>query len=241
MKKEIKVLEAETVEHYFAVHKLRQRVLFGELRYSPSAFEESWALRKANMQGKTFLALNKKDEAVGTLTYDWWHGLNANGPEAAHYQLGKFTQHFPGSAIATVRKWIVLPSYRKTPAALSLAEAVLRCVAEHDEIEFLIIDCAPDIVRKYEILGFRPYASRFMYGDGTETVPMCLVLKDHEYLRRSKAALFRRIVKCGYPDQSGARAYGHLMGIRPSDRMAEKGKEAASLPSARGVDGFERI
>jgi len=201
----ISVVHADTDQRRLEIGRLWNTVFSRELHYSEAALEESALVREANAQGRAFLAIDAKGHAVGTLSVDWWRGLDVSHREISRYQLSRFSTPFSSGSVVTARKWLILPSHRKTGAAFALVRSTLLFTATHKEIRFVVIDGGPSIVDKYRKLGFRQYAPPFSYAGGELSVPMCLVLDDHRYLAQTNAFLLPCLIDCGYSDRAGAR------------------------------------
>ncbi len=188
------------------VHRLREEVFIDELGYSiVGSFHESGETARALAHGILLLAECGKAPA-GTMAIDWWKDCDIDTEEMRPYHLGQFHLEFPKSAIVTVRKWLIRGNYRSLKVCMALLKAAVKFIADKPDVQFVCIDCLPELIDHYQSLGFRRYAPAFYYGGSSATcVPMCLVLGDHTWLAQIRSPLLAMLRAIGRTDHPAAR------------------------------------
>jgi hypothetical protein len=202
----VTVRPANDTESLAQVHLLRQEVFINELGYEiKGSFHESGETARAHAQGALLLA-ESGTTAVGSMAIDWWNGCDTDADEMRQYRLSVFRGDYPAAAIVTVRKWLVLESFRSLRVCKALLRAAVRFVADKPDVQFVCIDCLPELSGHYRTFGFRQYAPVFRYGGSTAAcIPMCLVLDDHKWLSRIRSPLLPLLRAIGRCDNPAAR------------------------------------
>ncbi len=199
------VCDPETVD---CVHRLREEVFIDELGYNiVGSFHESGETARALARGILLLAECGKTPA-GTMAIDWWKDCDIDTEEMRPYRLGQFNLEFPKSAVVTVRKWLIRGNYRSLKVCIALLKAAVKFIADKPEVQFVCIDCLPELIDHYQSLGFRRYAPAFHYGGSSATcVPMCLVPCDHIWLAQIRSPLLPMLRAIGRTDNPAAREF----------------------------------
>jgi hypothetical protein len=180
--REVRIVAADTAEQRLEVSKLRYRIFVEELGWQiPGARPESM-FDETDEGSRIFLAY-EGDEAVGTGAIKCW----ADGPIAPatvkHLALDEFEKHVSRDKIALGYKGLVKRSHRKSDVFVRLGLTAFDALGP--SVEFSFVESSPYLVPLYEAVGYRRYTSDFTYeGTGVLTVPLVLVLCDHEYLDR---------------------------------------------------------
>lgn len=197
--------DSETVD---CVHRLREEVFIDELGYDiVGSFHESGETARALARGMLLLA-KCGNAPAGTMAIDWWKDCDIDTEEMRPYRLGQFHLEFPKSAIVTVRKWLIRGNYRSLKVCMALLKAAVKFIADKPDIQFVCIDCLPNLIDHYQSLGFRRYAPAFHYGGSSAPcVPMCLVVGDHIWLARIRSPLLPMLRAIGRTDNPAAREY----------------------------------
>jgi len=190
------------------VDQLRQEIFVLEMGYCQASMErERGVLSLAHAQGALFLATYDGFPA-GAVAVDWWRGLDVGHRDVQHLQMKAFADAFGSQSLLTARKWLVKPEYRGTRVALLLIRAVATMTARHEDVHFVIIDCSPEMVHAYSMLGFRRFGRAFRYtADQACSIPMCFVASDLGYLRCARSPVYGHFVKHGQKDRPDVAAF----------------------------------
>lgn len=120
---------------------------------------------------------------------------------------------------------------------MQLIRAAVDFAAEHDEICFAMMDCAPCTLGGYRRLGFRRYGKAFHYAsDQARSLPMCLVVADLLYLESLRSPIYGMLRDKGREHRSEASAFFQVhccVDERGPKRLWSHG--AAAAPPHQGI------
>lgn len=208
MTRQLTVVRVTTPGERLEAFRLRHRIFVEELRYRIPDVEPENGIREPEDDDAVLFVARDRDEAVGTLALDLASGAGFSTPTVEHLQLEEFTRRFGNGAVCVIRKALVARCHRGTAAFRHMIAAALDAVSGLGAIRFCFIDCSPYLVRFYERIGCRRYAPSFTYDDtGIISVPMCVVLDDHEHLRRSAPWMIDVLQDAGRHDDPEVRRW----------------------------------
>jgi predicted GNAT family N-acyltransferase len=221
----IRIIQAQTAEELRTAARLRYHVFVEEMGQSyPEATLETGIADFRDTQSAVFLAYDG-EEAVGTMTIDWWGQVESSAEEIEHLDLWSFARAFSPRSLAVIRKAAVSRAWRSSAVFMRLIAAIVDFAYSRPEIRFVFLQCASKLLPLYERLGFRLYAPAFYYEHtGRFHLPMCYVVGDHDHLSRICSPLLRLVKDHPRGDCAAARAfllsYGQTRGICPSGLLA---------------------
>jgi predicted GNAT family N-acyltransferase len=144
----------------------------------------------------THLYLGADDEVKGCLRV----ARGDDGPWAPWYEeayaISKFTQAWSPEALSFSGRLMVEKRQRGLATATALTLAAYR-IGREWEVSFNFIHTAEKLVPFFEHLGFRRYKDGFQDGSVGWRIPMVLLIRDHEHLRRVGSPFSRLAVR--YP------------------------------------------
>jgi len=116
------------------------------------------------------------------------------------------------AAVAT--RLVVLPEYRRSPAAFALLQYMYE-EGTRRGYELCLLACEPGLYRLYLRIGFRPLGRPHASPTGGFRIPMVLVSRDAEHLEAVGSPLLRSLNRIGrVADAPGVRWYRHLVAER---------------------------
>jgi hypothetical protein len=187
--------EATRTEAY----RLRYQVFVEDLGEPiASATAEEGVVEEDDQTGQVLLAYDG-DQLVGTIAADWWKQAEIAPAKCRGLELERFAQSFSRDGIFLVRKAVVVPSHRKTMVFRDLIGGVCDFILKTPSPRFVFLSCRPELSRLYERLGFRCYAPHFSLLPSRASIPMCLVINDHDYLARVRSPILEPIKGHGHP------------------------------------------
>jgi hypothetical protein len=163
-----------------------------------SATAEEGVVEEDDQTGQVLLAYDG-DQLVGTIAADWWKQAEIAPAKCRGLELERFAQSFSRDGIFLVRKAVVAPSHRKTMVFRDLIGRVCDFILKTPSPRFVFLSCRPELSRLYERLGFRCYAPHFSLLPSRASIPMCLVINDHDYLARVRSGILEAIKGHGHP------------------------------------------
>jgi hypothetical protein len=205
-----RVIEAVTPAERAAAFSVRYQVFVEELGYRVASTDKGKGLTDPE-DDKAFIVNGYDgDVPVGTIAVDWWRDTKIAPATIADFHLQDFADPFGGDAIFILRKAAVTRAYRKTTLFMNLVGEGCDFVLSQPEARFVFVETAPYLTSFYERLGFRRYAPHFASEDsGALAVPMCLVINDHEYLKRLRYPMLGRVLEHRHPHEPEVQRYFH--------------------------------
>ena len=208
MSPQFRYVNATTPEERTTAFQLRYQVFVEELHYQiPGATPETGVVEKCDDHSFVFVAYDG-DTPAGTTTVDCWKNAQLGDEEIEHFRLQTFARAYGRESVCVVRKAASTQPYRGTRLFMDMLLAVCDQMFTDAELRFIFVDCSPYLVRFYERMGARRYAPHFYYdSNGSLSVPMCIVMNDHEHLSSTRSPLLPVIKKHGHVHEPGVRRF----------------------------------
>jgi hypothetical protein len=233
------VAKAESEADRQVAFRVRHQVLVEEFGYQvPGTDAEHGIMEPGDETAAIFVAYDG-EVPIGTLSVDWWREVDIAPQHVGDLQLDAFAQAFGRESVFVYRKAAVLPRYRRTTAAWQLLMACIDFQFRKPSPQFLICDCAPRLIRYYQGLGLRCYAPHFSYGVKDLSVPMCAVMNDLDYLKRSEARLYPAAIKYGLPHLPEVRDFFAATWVRKAPQVIAPHDEAVDTIALEQVPLFK--
>ena len=227
-----RIVQVQTAEQLRIAARLRYQVFVEEMGQSyPEATPETGIAEPRDAQSAVFLAYDG-EEAVGTMTIDWWGQVEPSSEDTEHFGLWAFARAFSPRSLAVIRKAAVTQACRSSAVFMRLISAVVDFGYSRPEIRLVFLQCSAERVPLYERLGFRRYAPAFCNAHtGRASQPMCYVMGDHDHLSRICSPLLRLVKSYARDEYAAAgaflRSYGQTRETTPT--------WSCSLPPGRVV------
>ena len=186
---------AETPEEREAVFRQRYRIYTEEMGvYRSSADHERKQLSDANDATGRLLYTSEGNEIVAAIRIHT--GTGAPFPEAFKtvYDLRRFAPPVPYSEMAILTRFLVNSGHRGSSISFRLMAACHDFLLSQG-IHMVFVACAPHLINLYLALGFRTYTRNFNDPDVGFVVPMVLLARDIEYLKRIKSPLLSKLTR----------------------------------------------
>jgi GNAT superfamily N-acetyltransferase len=213
---------ARTAAERGAVFRLRYEVYVAELNmFAPVADHSARHLSdEHDRRGELFIACSD-DEPIGTLRLTFGSDDPFPSEFLDTYGMDAFLEAVPRSAMVVFTRFVVRKSFRGTsvPFELIVASASL---ARERGIELVFCDCQPDLINLYQGLGFRPYRRTYNDPHMALMVPMILIARDGDYLRRVDSPLVGPLLSADQPTTELARRAAALLPPTPPVRSLER-------------------
>jgi CRP-like cAMP-binding protein/predicted GNAT family N-acyltransferase len=185
---------AETPAELEAVFRQRYRIYTQEMGvYRSSADHERKQLSDANDATGRLLYASEGNEIVAAIRI---HTGTIPFPEAFKtvYDLGRFAARIPYQEMAILTRFLVDSSHRGSSTSFQLMAACHDFLLSQG-IHIVFVACAPHLINLYLALGFRTYTRNFNDPDVGFVVPMVLIARDIEYLKRIKSPLLSKLTR----------------------------------------------
>lgn len=194
----VEVVEASTPEERERVYRFRYSIFVEERgKRFHSADHADRSLRDDWDDASTILYAREGDEIVGSLRGNRLDQCRINPDLAEALCIDVFLKDQPIVSLNMCSRFVIAPAFRHSLAApLLILEIYRRALRTGSSFYFL--HCAPGLIGLYEQLGFRRYSRNFTKDDTGIQVPMVLVIRDFDHLRRVSSPFLSAI------DESGA-------------------------------------
>jgi predicted GNAT family N-acyltransferase len=197
------IRRAETPDERAAIFRQRYRIYAEEMgSYRSSADHENKQLSDANDAAGLLLYAALDGEVVASIRIHG--GAEAPIPAVFHtvYDLGRFAATASPTEMGIITRFLVDARHRGSSISFRLMAACYEYLTRQG-IHLVFVACAPHLINLYLALGFRTYTHNFNDPDVGFVVPMVLIARDTEYLRKIRSPL---LAKAPPANQSPANA-----------------------------------
>lgn len=180
----VEVAEAASAEERERVYRFRYSIFVEERgKRFHSADHVDRSLRDDWDDSSTLLIAREGEEIVGSLRRNRLDQCVIDPDLVDSLSLEVFLKDHSAKTLYLCSRFVIAPSYRSSmAAALLILDVYRRGLVEGGS--FCFVHCVPGLIGLYEQLGFRRYSRNFTKDDTGIQVPMVLVMRDWNHLRR---------------------------------------------------------
>ena len=177
----VEICIASTEEERSAVFRFRYEVFVQELNlFQDSADHDDGTLSDAHDRNAHLIYAKNDDGIIGTIRINWGGDALMSQEFRDTYKLNRFEVVAPPESFMVVTRLAVAKGARGGRVPLLLMRFCARFAMERNAY-LSFCDCQPHLLRLYETLGFRPYASPYNDPAYGIMVPLLNIGSDSEY------------------------------------------------------------
>ena len=186
---EIKV--ATTEEERFRIYRFRYDIYVKEMGKRPTVADHSRQIIRDELDDADahLLYAEHNGQIIGSVRLNCRTKNQFPASWERIYDVQKFTPDF-GDHISMTSRMMVGQDWRGSSIPAALVGAVYQAGREMGS-KFDFCNCAPSLLEFYEQIGFRRFTDGFIDEDNGYRVPLVMVVRDIEHLKRVRSPLYR--------------------------------------------------
>jgi hypothetical protein len=198
---------AKTEEEKKLVCQLRYKVFAHEMGFHATGDKAEAGMALASDEYATLILVMEDELPIATITINSLEDGAVEEALTTNLMLEEFVNGFGEVSVVVAHKLFILPRFRSATLVMEVVAFLMKEVLR-PPLSFCFVESSPYLVHHYEKFGFRRYAPHFTWENtGTLSVPMCMLLTDHEYLSRNGAFLVPLLEAVGFMPETLARQW----------------------------------
>lgn len=193
---------ARTNKERQQIFLFRYQVYITEMGKSPAGADHENKLFRDELDDSARLLYAEADgQLVGTVRFNYRGTRRFPAFWEQRYKIDRFAADF-GDHITMTSRMMVAKAWRGSRVSAALVGAAYKAGRGMGS-RFDFCNCAPGLIDFYEQIGFRRFVAGFVDEDNGYRVPLVLLVRDVEHLKRVRSPLYRVVRSLEHEPETG--------------------------------------